>query len=616
MADQEFLASFGVDIDESGVSRLQQILTENQTLAKSLSDSFNAASESVKAFREQVAQDLPSLFSGSGYGNVTENLFGSSGGLKIGLNMTEPKKEIASFTADAKKPIPLSANASGIVSAARTALENVRSLFSETFTINVRASTSTDNAEEKKDSRTDSRNRDDTGSTFLKMSTGGRFTHPTDVQVAEDGDAEYIIPVKKEGRALPLIRQLLSELSPEARQSLTGTEQKAETEDETHDVPAPLTVISPDAEDKPEQSSVPDLRQVLSEADRPLATAPIAEKQETPGKSITAPIPVVRETFEEADHPLTAVPVTEKEESPEAVASAPLPVIRETFAEADHPLSAAPATGKEESPERIASVPAPSSVSEDIPADKAIVFSALLKELSETGKEGISALQPNAAPVSAEQVPAPLFSIPALVSAEKESASQFSVPIPVPVEKEDISSLSASAPLLTVRETLGEADHPLAPISVSEKEEKQETVVPASLPPVRDAFVETDHAFAPAPTPVKEEKQDAVSPVTLPAIREVFAEADHPLAPAPAAQTESLPSAASSPKQDLSDLVSRLSSMIQPSGNTVTNTSNNLSAPVTINVNARGSDAEQIGETIYNTAERYLIRTLRSSFQF
>ena len=36
MADQEFLASFGVDIDETDVSRLQQILTENQTLAKSL----------------------------------------------------------------------------------------------------------------------------------------------------------------------------------------------------------------------------------------------------------------------------------------------------------------------------------------------------------------------------------------------------------------------------------------------------------------------------------------------------------------------------------------------------------------------------------------------------
>ena len=92
MADQGFLASFGVDIDEGGVSRLQQILTENRTLAESLSKSFEAASESVKAFKAQVTTDLPSLFSGNGYGNVTENLFGSLGGLKIGLNMTEPKK--------------------------------------------------------------------------------------------------------------------------------------------------------------------------------------------------------------------------------------------------------------------------------------------------------------------------------------------------------------------------------------------------------------------------------------------------------------------------------------------------------------------------------------------
>jgi len=221
VADQEFLASFGVDIDESGVSRLQQILTENKTLGDSLAAAFNAAAEGVKAFKESISTDLPSLF-GGGYGNVTENLFGSAGGLKIGLNMTEPKKELASFTADAKKEIPLSANASGIVSAARTALENVRSLFSETFTINVRASMNTDDGDGKKDSRTDSRNRDDTGSALLRMSTGGRFTRPTSVQVAEDGDAEYIIPVKKENRALPLLRQLLGELSPAARASLTG----------------------------------------------------------------------------------------------------------------------------------------------------------------------------------------------------------------------------------------------------------------------------------------------------------------------------------------------------------------------------------------------------------
>ena len=42
------------------------------------------------------------------------------------------------------------------------------------------------------------------------------------MEVAEDGDAEYIIPVKKEDRAVPLLRQLLSELSPAARESLSG----------------------------------------------------------------------------------------------------------------------------------------------------------------------------------------------------------------------------------------------------------------------------------------------------------------------------------------------------------------------------------------------------------
>ena len=48
-----------------------------------------------------------------------------------------------------------------------------------------------------------------------------------------------------------------------------------------------------------------------------------------------------------------------------------------------------------------------------------------------------------------------------------------------------------------------------------------------------------------------------------------------------------------------------------PGGN-VTQNNQNVSAPVTINVNATGSNAEAIGQTIYNTAERYLLRTLKS----
>ena len=40
--------------------------------------------------------------------------------------------------------------------------------------------------------------------------------------------------------------------------------------------------------------------------------------------------------------------------------------------------------------------------------------------------------------------------------------------------------------------------------------------------------------------------------------------------------------------------------------------SQNVSAPVNIHVTAAGSDPEQIGRSLYDTAERYLLRTLRS----
>ncbi len=416
MADQEFLTSFGVDIDESGVSRLQQILTENRTLAERLGASFDAASESVKAFKTQVSTDLPSLFSGNGYGNVTENLFGSLGGLKIGLNMTEPKKEIASFTADAKKPIDLSANAAAIVSAARTALEEVRSLFSQTFVLNVRADTTTGPT-----TPTPTGNRNGTegtlpsglspmgqgeedpgnraGTTPQRMSTGGRFNRPTDVQVAEDGDAEYIIPVKKENRALPLLRQLLGELSPEARESLGGAGAKKEAETEA----GPELLVR-------SNETVP-VQKVVTPAAKPTeATDQTPVYKPSQSESVLStiePMPVIRESFKEANRPLISVQASQ-----------------------NGPLG--------------------------------------------TGQTG---------PLSMGRFP-----------------------------------------------------------------------------------------------------------------------------PSPSAHPSAL-------KQDFSDLVSRLSSVIRPTGNSVTNTSNNLSAPVTINVHASGSNAEQIGETIYNTAERYLIRTMKGAFQ-
>ena len=205
MASQEFLASFAVDIDEGGVARLQEVLSSNRELAESLAGAFESASSAIQSFAESLGV-LPGLSSGG----ITQEGFSGLGGLALGLDTTAAEKDLQSFIAMAKKPVSLSANANGIVSAARSAYNSVKSLFSTPLTITAKVKT------EKSSSGGGGEN------TNLKMSSGGRFSKPTDVQVAEDGDAEYIIPVKKEDRAVPLLRRLLSELSPAARESLAG----------------------------------------------------------------------------------------------------------------------------------------------------------------------------------------------------------------------------------------------------------------------------------------------------------------------------------------------------------------------------------------------------------
>lgn len=206
MADQEFLASFAVELDEAGIARLQSVLAENAALADSLAAAFGAASASLHAF----AEDLGLLPDFSGRGVVTESLNGL-GGLSLGLDLSQAFTDYERFTALVKQPIALKASAAGITSAARTALNSVRSLFAAPVTLHVKA--------EQEGGGTDPG-----GGPPVKMSAGGRFSRPTEVQVAEDGDAEYIIPVKKEERAVPLLRRLLSELSPAAREKLTNYE--------------------------------------------------------------------------------------------------------------------------------------------------------------------------------------------------------------------------------------------------------------------------------------------------------------------------------------------------------------------------------------------------------
>ena len=210
MADQEFLASFGVEIDETGLLRLQEALTKNRALADDLAAAFNRAQEAMTSFFDSMAEiSMPTLDFGSG--NLTgENRSGLN--IPFSLDMTKANRELNAFFKEAGKNLKLTADASGVVSAGQGALNRLRSLYSST-TLNVRANVQTSSA---------------SGgginlNTMLKAATGGRFTRPQQVEIAEDGDPEYVIPVKKESIAVPLLRQLIGELSTSARESLQGS---------------------------------------------------------------------------------------------------------------------------------------------------------------------------------------------------------------------------------------------------------------------------------------------------------------------------------------------------------------------------------------------------------
>ena len=61
MASQEFLASFAVEIDEAGVSRLQTVLSENRDLANEVAAAFEAATAAINEYQKAaLGGDNPS----------------------------------------------------------------------------------------------------------------------------------------------------------------------------------------------------------------------------------------------------------------------------------------------------------------------------------------------------------------------------------------------------------------------------------------------------------------------------------------------------------------------------------------------------------------------------
>lgn len=131
---QEFLASFAVKIDEAGVSRLQSVLSENRELAEQLAAAFDGASAAIRSFSEELGI-LPGF---SGFDVPVEETAGP-GRLPVGLDLAQAFSDYESFTALVKQPVSLKANASGIVSAARSAVGSIRSIFSDPVEVRLQA---------------------------------------------------------------------------------------------------------------------------------------------------------------------------------------------------------------------------------------------------------------------------------------------------------------------------------------------------------------------------------------------------------------------------------------------------------------------------------------------
>ena len=277
MAMQEFLASFAVEIDESGVRRLQEILEENRELAESLASAFQAAKSALVEFAAEAANvELPfeNLFSRQGdVEQPSENLFSErenieqpsenqvsrrgeaerqgkvateaiSGAvasfneevvLPVSLDLSKANQELQAFKNSDATKLRLTGDASAVGAAANTALASIKAAYSgTTLSISAKidtpagvsasagggAAASVGNGASGNATQSAPSGTVVSGSGLLRSSTGGRFTRSTTTEVAEDGQTEYIIPIQKEAIAVPLIRQMMGEMSDSAKEAV------------------------------------------------------------------------------------------------------------------------------------------------------------------------------------------------------------------------------------------------------------------------------------------------------------------------------------------------------------------------------------------------------------
>ena len=211
---QDFLASYSVKIDESGLNRLDGILDRNEQKARSVASAFSSARGAMQSWLE--TQGNASLPSAPGnepneQGRRSAEISASLSGISAALGRLTLPNALRNASS-----LKLTADTSPVLASARSALSAIQGLFSSaSVTLPVRVTTDLSGLPASLLSGA-------LGglSGMRRSATGGRFSSATLTQVAEDGDPEYIIPIRKESIALPLLRSALSELSASARASL------------------------------------------------------------------------------------------------------------------------------------------------------------------------------------------------------------------------------------------------------------------------------------------------------------------------------------------------------------------------------------------------------------
>lgn len=281
---QEMLVSYAVKIDESGVTRLHTLLDQNRKKATEAAAAFDAAEKAVASLGKTLGEVLK-RFPQSG-GLLSQYLRGGTSSTLPSLPLpasesttTDTGRREREFTrfasvlsetlrqstrsvtrtntyttgSDASGTVSLQADISPVLAAADQA---ARLLQSKAPTLRMRGdatnliSTASSAASRVKNLLSDlsvnlpGDNSPAFSTPTRMLSTGGRFASPTSAQLAEDGDPEYVIPVRKDKRAVPLITRMLGELSSNAYRSVVSHLHPSPS----HEAPSTLVNPSPSRE--------------------------------------------------------------------------------------------------------------------------------------------------------------------------------------------------------------------------------------------------------------------------------------------------------------------------------------------------------------------------------